>query len=161
MSKKIHRQGASQLQLTSMMDMFTIVLVFLLNTMSAEGNLMSSNSNLILPMSAQAKSPTEVSLTVVGEPTMILADNEVIVETAKVRSQDSLIVAPLLEILSKKREEERRAEMLGVIKESTGKVVVQFDKNTEYDVVTKVMATCGFAGYNNIKFAVTRKGEDI
>ncbi len=144
-----------------MMDMFTIVLVFLLNTMSAEGNLMTTNSNLVLPMSAQAKSPTEVSLTIVGEPQTILADNEVITETALVRAQDSLIVAPLFEILKKKREEERKAEILGVIQESTGKVVVQFDKNTEYDIVTKVMATCGFAGYNNIKFAVAKKGEEI
>ena len=61
---------------------------------------------------------------------------------------------------TKKREEEKKAEVLGIIKEATGKVVVQFDKNIPYDIVTKIMATCGYAGYNNIKFAVTKKGEE-
>jgi hypothetical protein len=44
-------------------------------------------------------------------------------------------------VLTKKREEERKAEVLGLIKEATGKVVVQFDKNTPYDIVTKEEAT--------------------
>jgi len=50
--------------------------------------------------------------------------------------------------------------MMGVIKDAAGKVVVQFDKNLPYDIVTKVMATCGYAGYSNIKFAVMRNNED-
>ena len=36
----------------------------------------------------------------------------------------------------------------------------QLDKNTPYDIVTKIMATCGYAGYTNIKFAVTKRGEE-
>ena len=81
-------------------------------------------------------------------------------DTDKVRKQDSLLVKPILDVLVKKREEERKAEVLGLIKEATGKVVVQFDKNTPYDIVTKLMATCGYAGYNNIKFAVTKMSEE-
>ncbi len=160
MARNIKKQTIGSLNITAMMDMFTIVLVFLLFSMAAEGNLMTSNSNLILPMSARSQSPTEVSLTIVGEPGVVLADNQVISDTDVIRKQDSLIVKPLHDLLVKKREEERKAEALGIIKEATGKVVVQFDKNTEYDIVTKVMATCGNAGYNNIKFAVLRKGEE-
>jgi biopolymer transport protein ExbD len=83
-----------------------------------------------------------------------------VAKTADVRKQDSLLVPNVLALLTKKREEEKKAEMLGVIKEATGKVVVQFDKNMPYDIVTKIMATCGYAGYNNIKFAVSKKGEE-
>jgi biopolymer transport protein ExbD len=160
MARKIKRQGEAGLIITSLIDIFVIVLVFLLRTVSAEGSLMTSADNLVLPMSQRSKSPTEVSLTIIGDQKHITVDDKVLTETELVRKQDSLIVKPVLDVLSKKRDEERKAELLGIIKEATGKVVVQFDKNTPYDIVTKIMATCGYAGYNNIKFAVTKKSED-
>ena len=158
--RKIKRQDEAGLIITSLIDVFVIVLVFLMRTISAEGNLMTSADNLVLPMSQRSKSPTEVSLTIIGDQKSITVDDAVLANTEAVRKQDSLIVAPVLVVLTQKREEERKAELLGIIKEATGKVVVQFDKNTPYDIVTKVMATCGYAGYNNIKFAVTKKNEE-
>jgi len=160
MGRKIKRQGEAGLIITSLIDVFVIVLVFLIRSISAEGNLMTSADNLVLPMSARAKSPTEVSLTIVGDQKNISVDDHVLVATPDVLKQDSLVVKPVYDVLVKKREEEKKAEILGIIKESTGKVVVQFDKNTPYDIVTKVMATAGYAGYNNIKFAVTRRNEE-
>ncbi len=160
MRRKVKRQEEAGLIITSLIDIFVIVLVFLLRTISAEGNLLTSADNLVLPMSATAKSPTEVSLILVGDNHQIAVDGNPLISTEKVLKQDSLIVAPVLEVLTKKRDEEKKAEMLGIIKESTGKIVVELDKNMPYDIVTKLMATCGYAGYNNIKFAVTRKNEE-
>ena len=158
--RKVKKQKEAHLIIVSLIDVFVIVLVFLMRSISAEGNLMTSAQNLVLPMSARAKSPTEISLTIIGDQKSISVDDEVLIETDKVQAQDSLLVKTILDILTKKREEERKAEIIGVIKEATGKVVVQFDKNTPYNIVTKIMATCGYAGYNNIKFAVTKKGEE-
>ncbi len=158
--RKIKRQPEAALIITSLVDVFVIVLVFLLRSVSSEGNLMTSADNLVLPMSQRSKSPTEVSLTIIGDQKHITVDDQVLMDTELVRKQDSLLVKPVLDVLSKKRDEERKAEVLGLIKEATGKVVVQFDKNTPYDIVTKIMATCGYAGYNNIKFAVTKKNEE-
>lgn len=160
MARKIKRQEDAGLIITSLIDVFVIVLTFLMRTISAEGNLMTSADNLVLPMSQRSKSPTEVSLTIIGDQKHITIDDHVLMDTEIIRKQDSLLVKPILDLLTKKREEEKKAEMLGVIKEATGKVVVQFDKNTPYDIVTKIMATCGYAGYNNIKFAVTKKNEE-
>lgn len=158
--RKIKRQEEGGLIITSLIDVFVIVLVFLMQTVSTEGNLMTSAENLVLPMSQRSKTPTEVSLTIIGDENNITVDDKVLAQTSAVRAQDSLLVKPILDVLTLKREEERKAELLGIIKEATGKVVVQFDKNTPYDIVTKVMATCGYAGYNNIKFAVTKKNEE-
>ena len=47
-----------ELNITSMMDMFTIVLVFLLKNFATEGNLMTSADNLILPKSANSPGET-------------------------------------------------------------------------------------------------------
>ena len=156
----IKKQEEAGLIITSLIDVFVIVLVFLLRTISAEGNLLTSADNLVLPMSAHAKSPSEVSMVILGTETNITVDGVPVAETPMVRKQDSLLIASVAKVLAKKHDEEKRAEMLGVIKDASGKVVVQFDKNLPYDVVTKVMATCGYAGYSNIKFAVLRKNEE-
>jgi biopolymer transport protein ExbD len=158
--RRVKVQKEAHLIITSLVDVFVIVLVFLMRSISSEGNLMTSADNLVLPMSARSKSPTEVSLTIIGDPDNINVDDHAVAKTADVRKQDSLLVPGILQLLEKKRGEEKKAEMLGVIKEATGKVVVQLDKNMPYDVVTKLMATCGYAGYNNIKFAVSKKGEE-
>lgn len=158
--RKVKRQEEAGLIITSLIDVFVIVLVFLMRSVSSEGNLMTSADNLVLPMSQRSKTPTEISLTIIGDQKHITVDDVVLADTDAIRKQDTLLVKPILDVLTKKRDEERKAEVLGLIKESTGKVVVQFDKNTPYDIVTKVMATCGYAGYNNIKFAVTRPNEE-
>lgn len=157
--RRVKKQEEAGLIITSLIDIFVIVLVFLLQTVSAEGNLLTSADNLVLPMSARAKSPTEVNLTITGA-TSIAIDGHDVISIDEVRKQDSLLVGPIVAVLSKKHEAEKKAEMMGAIKDASGKVVVQFDKNTPYDVVTKVMASCGFAGYSNIKFAVLRKNEE-
>ena len=156
----VKKQEEAGLIITSLIDIFVIVLVFLLRTVSSEGNLLNTADNLILPMSAHAKSPSEVSMVITGTENAIAVDGNVVAETPKVRKQDSLLIASMVQLLTKKHDEEKKAEMLGVIKEASGKIVVQFDKNMPYDVVTKVMATCGYVGYNNIKFAVLRKNEE-
>lgn len=158
--RKVKKQEEAGLIITSLIDVFVIVLVFLMRSVDSEGNLMTSAENLVLPMSQRSKTPTEISLTIIGDQKNITVDDVMLIETDKVRKQDSLLVKPVLDVLVKKREEERKAEVLGLIKEATGKVVVQFDKNIPYDIVTKVMATCGYAGYNNIKFAVTKPAEE-
>jgi len=160
MGRGVKRQKEAHLVIISLIDVFIIVLTFLMRTFDAEGSLLTSADNLVLPMSIRAKSPTEISMVIIGDIDNINVDGAQVITTAKARSQDSLIVQPVLELLTKKREEEKKAEMLGIIKEATGKVVVQLDKNIPYDIVTKIMATCGYAGYNNIKFAVSRRNDE-
>jgi biopolymer transport protein ExbD len=143
-----------------MMDMFTIVLVFLLKNFATEGNLMTSADNLILPKSAKSQTPKEVSLTIVVDPEWVLVDDQQVMKTKDARTQDSLNLQPVFEILSEKRAEEKESSMMGLVDDSVGKIVLQFDKNMDYDVVTKTVATCGYAEYRNVKFAVTKRSEE-
>ena len=68
--------------LTSMMDMMTIILVFMIKNMDAEGQLLTQAENLILPISTSKVQPKEVSLTVVVDNGFVVVDNEKIVPTA-------------------------------------------------------------------------------
>jgi biopolymer transport protein ExbD len=150
--------GDTGLNITSMMDMFTIVLVFLIKQMDTEGNLMTQADNLKLPYSTSKKSQDEVALTVVVDRSHVLVDNQQVVESEVVHSQDSLLVGAMVPVLEEKLEEERAAALAkGEEPDEAGNVIVQLDKNLEYDVMYKVMATCGWAGYSNIAFAVLQK----
>jgi biopolymer transport protein ExbD len=160
MARKARSYGKKDegLQITSMMDMFTIVLVFLIKQMDTEGNLMTQADNLRLPFSTSKKISQEVALTVVVDVNHILVDGQQVSETEQVAEQDSLMVAPMLTVLEQKRGEEKAAAMArGEDPDESGSVIVQLDKNLEYDIMYKVMATCGYAGYNNIAFAIVQK----
>ena len=153
-------QDKGDLNITSMMDMFTIVLVFLLKNFATEGNLLTSADNLILPISLKSQNPTEVSMNIVVDKDWVLVDDQQIMKTQDVKQQDSLNLEPVLNILKEKRTEEEESAMAGIIDASIGKIVLQFDKNLIYDIVTKMVATCGYAGYTNVKFAVTKQGDE-
>jgi len=160
MPKKARSYGDdnANLNITSLMDVLTIVLVFLLKNFESEGNLLTMADNLKLPNSASKVTPKEVMLTVVVDNEQILVDNTPVSKTADVLAQDSLRVGPMSDLLQEKRKEEKEAAMRrGEDADETGKVIVQIDKNIPYDVMYKVMATCGASGYGNIAFAVMQR----
>lgn len=144
--------------LTSMMDMMTIILVFMIKNLDAEGQLLTQAENLILPISTSKIQPKTVSLTVVVDANYVIADNEQVVPTADVLAQEDLLVAKLDEILKDRRAiEQEHALKMGLPADEAGNIIVQIDKNIPYDAMYKVMATCGFSGYTNIAFAVMEK----
>jgi biopolymer transport protein ExbD len=162
--------------ITSMMDMMTIILVFMIKNMEAEGQLLTQAENLILPVSTSKLQPTEVSLTVVIDKEYVVVDNEKVVPTSDVLAQEDLCVQPVLTTLYGKRKAEVDQHLRqGQPADEAGSVVVQIDKNIPYDAMYKVMATCGIAGvpscnssegetgyekmsgYTNVSFAVLEK----
>ena len=137
--------------LTSMMDMMTIILVFMIKNLDAEGQLLTQAENLILPVSTSKVQPKEVALTVV-------VDNAKIVPTEDVLKQEDLLVTKVDSVLKERRAtEQEHALKMGLPADEAGNIIVQIDKNIPYDAMYKVMATCGFSGYTHIAFAVMQK----
>lgn len=155
--KKVQKGG---LNITSMMDMFTIVLVFLLKNFEAEGNLLTQADNLKLPTSVSKKTVKEISLTVVVDNEQILVDSKPVLSTADVLASETVLINPIKDEFDKLRETELKAALLAgkdTDEDEGGKVIIQIDKNIPYDVMYKVMATAGASGYSNISFAVIQK----
>ena len=120
--------------LTSMMDMMTIILVFMIKNLDAEGQLLTQAENLILPVSTS------------------------IVPTEDVLKQEDLLVTKVDSVLKERRAtEQEHALKMGLPADEAGNIIVQIDKNIPYDAMYKVMATCGFSGYTHIAFAVMQK----
>ena len=155
--KKKHdtRSGKAQLQLTSMMDMFTIILVFLLKTYSTHGQLINPSQDLTLPKSVIQASP-ETGLDVTVSTDWIMVNDKPIIQTQALGSVDGYLIEPVhQELLRYAREAQKMEELYGA--RFSGKVTIQGDKDIPYQMLIKVMYTCGQSSYPNMRLVVYKK----
>jgi biopolymer transport protein ExbD len=150
------------LNITSMMDMFTIILLFLLKSFSADGSMLTNADNLILPYSISNKRPAELPIQVAVTEDAILVDNDYVMTTKELadKKYDDFVtefsdgaLTPLDRILEQKMQELERLLALEMI-QSKDEVIVQVDKNMSLNVMNKIMNICGRQGFSDMKFAV-------
>jgi biopolymer transport protein ExbD len=157
----VKKQEKASLNITSMMDFLTIILLFLIMNYSADGSMLTNADDLVLPNSESKKKPSDVNLQLAVTNEMILVDNQAIVPTDDARNIPQEEPDPIIQ----KLEEKLKACMLleeelvksGSLNAVQGKIIVQIDKNIDFDVLFKVMNTCGKTGYNNMNFAVMER----
>ena len=160
--KKAEKSETS-LQTTSMMDMFTIILVFLLKSFSAEGSILTNADNLVLPNSESHKKAREVNLQLAVTNDMVLVDNIPLITTDVVRripnDSEDPVIPQVEEKLKTCYAMEEELVKMGALSGVERKIVIQVDKNIDFDILYKVMHTCGKAGYTNMNFAVMEREE--
>jgi len=153
--KKHRRPSATTPQLTSMMDMMVIMLLFLLKAYSVSGALIKPAQGVDLPNSTVMNEPQKVlSLIVTREG--VYEDQSSIpgrkIEDLAPLQDDNLIELPqLLAFLNQAQERNRQ---LGRDEKST--LTVQGDKTIPYRWVLKIINTCSNAGFDKIDFVVMK-----
>lgn len=165
MAKRGHfkkKNKKSSINITSMMDMFTIILLFLLKSFSADGSMLTNADNLILPNSISNKRPQELPLQVAVTEQAILVDNDYVMTTKELadKKYEDFVqefgdgeLTPLDRILEQKMQELDKLVALEMI-QTKDEVVVQVDKNMSLNVINKIMHICGRQGFSDMKFAV-------
>lgn len=144
-----------RLQLTSMMDMFTIILVFLLKTYSTHGQLVSPSQDLTLPTSTIQQEP-ELGLDVTVSHDWILVNNQAVAKVSTILQQEEYIIPALKTVLDRYGSEaEKMEEMYGA--KFSGKVTIQGNKDIPYKLLIRVMYTCGQSSYPNMRLVVYRE----
>ncbi len=143
------------LNLVSLMDIFTILLLFLLVQSSAE-EVLPATESLKLPLStAQAHAKAAVTVFVTGE--QIVVEGMKAADVAEVlRSADPGIPGLEKELVyqAKKTLEIAKANPSVVFQ---GKVTIMGDREIPFALLKKVMVACSRAGYPNIALAVLQK----
>ena len=151
--------GTVRLNITSMIDMFTLMVVFLLQNYSAQGQLVTPATNLLLPTSSVEKNAGQALNVMVSQST-IMVENKIVIDAAGFQSlvaQKDFMIQPLFEVLKKYSDEAKKsAEMFKT--EFSGKISIQGDVAIPYNVLTRIMYTCGQAGYPVMNLVVYRKG---
>jgi biopolymer transport protein ExbD len=162
--QSIRRRGRNRgnatvkLNITSMIDMFTLMVVFLIQNYSAQGQLVTPAAGLRLPKSTVEKTAKEGLSVKVSQNSVMVEDATVLDPAAytALLSQKDFLIAPLQAVLSKySAEAKKSAEMFKT--EFSGKISIQGDIEIPYNVLTRIMYTCGQAGYPNMNLVVYRK----
>jgi biopolymer transport protein ExbD len=147
--------------ITSLIDFFSIVVIYLMKSYSSEGSILTNADNLVLPNSVATTKPKEIYLQIAATNDMILVDNVPVVPTDDVRriplDNPDPIITKLEEKLNAAYAQEQQMVKLGALNKIQGNVIIQMDKNLEFDVLFKIMNTCGKVGYNNMNFAVMER----
>lgn len=148
-----------RLNITSMVDMFTLMVVFLLKNFSAQGQLVTPAKDLKLPVSSIEKSAAE-ALSVKVSKHNIMVENEVVVDGAdfeKILTQEDFKIDPLFAALKKHSEEGRKSSKV-FHTEYSGKISIQGDCEIPYRILTRIMYTCGQAGFPVMNLIVYKRG---
>jgi biopolymer transport protein ExbD len=155
-----NQDGTFTLQITSMIDMFTIILVFLLKSYASSSVDITANPNVVLPSSTASQSPVEALKLVVSKTGIYVDDKEVAkiengqIDKSYLDSKDEKFVRPLYDALKVQADKSKAIAKQNSDVNFEGKVIFQADQGLDYKLLRKVMYTSSFAGYTDFKFAV-------
>ena len=153
------RSGNADLQLTSMVDMFTLLVIFLLSNFNASGDVLFMSKDIQLPTASHG---TEIE----RAPVVAITDNFIGLEGQKVVDVDQIAHDEILNIQALEdqlRDLKKREEFVHQNDKDhqfAGKVNIQADKRTHFKIIKRVMYSCAMAGFGNINFAILAGKQD-
>jgi len=147
------RGGSSvDLNLVSLIDVFTILIFFLLAQVGP-AELLASPKAVQLPQSTTDKAPRD-ALVLVVSPQDLLVDGRRIAAVKDVAAQQGDIVAALAAELELQA---RRVAVRAENRKATHPITILADKEIPYHVLKKVMATCAAANFGDVSFGLRHK----
>lgn len=157
-ARRMQRQHAKKsnqnanLNMVSLMDIFTILVFFLLVS-AANSDILPTPKQIKLPVSTAEKLPTENLVIMVGDNDILLQGKK-ISDTQSVINNKNLMVMSLFNAL-KKQAEKKLANSPDKAKQALG-ITIMGDKEIPYILLKKIMLTCSSAQFSNISLAVSR-----
>ncbi len=150
-----HKRGVS-LNLVSLMDIFTILVFFLLVN-SSEVEVLPNAKDVALPESiAETKARETVVVLVTNE--QLLVQGEVVAQIADVIASNQLVIPGLKAALE--NQSSRVLRSAEDASDETREVTIMGDKEIPYSLLKRVMATCTAANYGQLSLAVMQKTSD-
>ena len=147
-------KGRATLHLVSLMDIFTILVFFLLVN-SGDVQVLPNAKALQLPESAAEQKPKETLVVMVNHDEILVQGRRVVDLLKPLPEAD--IIQPLKEELLRHAAHSKTSS-LGAFK---GDITIMGDKGIPYSLLKRVMATCADSEYPHVSLAVLqRSGED-
>jgi biopolymer transport protein ExbD len=148
------RSTNADLNVVPMVDMMTMLVIFLLQQFSATGEVLYMAKDIKLP-DARHGQQIEVAPVIAISGTQVVVSGQKVAEVADVVRDPSQIISPVVEKL---RDEKKRYDFIHQNdrdreKNWKGEVNVQADVRVPFSVVRRVMASAAEAGYGNVNFA--------
>ena len=154
---KRNRRAIPQLNLTSLMDVFTILVFFLLVN-SATTEVLTQPKQISLPDSDVESKPRETVVIFIGTEEVVV-QGVTVARVADIAASEGEYVAPVSQRLA-----ELAGGLIGLSTRAVAEsqeVTVLADKKVPFNVIKKVMATCTEEGYTKVSLAVTEKAAQV
>lgn len=151
-----NRPKITKMNLTSLMDVFTILVFFLLVN-SATTEVLESPKQIKLPDSAIETRPRE-SVVIFVSPNEVLVQGEPVALVEDILTMEGQRIESIGDRLNKLTE-----SIIGIntkIIAESQEVTILADKTVPFAVVKKVMSTCTSEGYTHISLAVIQKAPE-
>jgi biopolymer transport protein ExbD len=158
MNKQTGRHPVVQLSLISLMDIFTILLLFLLVHVAGEEVVLPSSEELKLPASTAQKLPRP-TITVMVTEKEIYVEGKRVMGVKEAMQWEGPILPPVKQELIHLAERTRKIAKQNPTVAFTGNITVMGDRKTPFQLLKKVMTTCAQAEFSHIALAVIQKDE--
>jgi biopolymer transport protein ExbD len=143
-------------QLTSLVDVMTILLIYLLKSFSSEGEIVTVSKDLMLPESSAEKKP-KLTVVLTVNNNYILVENLHVANVDDVLATDDLLIPGLYNWLESRRQTTQTISQHSDKVKFEGEITIQGDKRIRFRLLKKIMYTCGQQGFNNFSLAVLKK----
>ncbi|HEX9779037.1 MAG TPA: biopolymer transporter ExbD [Geopsychrobacteraceae bacterium] len=148
-----NRKKVTGLNLTSLMDVFTILVFFLLAN-SGSNEVLTPPRQIKLPDSVVESRPRETVVIMVN-PETVLVQGETVIGTPQLLAAGSGPVAEISEKLARMEQ-----NIIGINTRTIAdsrEITILADRTIPFNVLKKVMSTCTLSGYGKISLAVIQK----
>lgn len=151
--ERARRNKAAGLNLTSLMDVFTILVFFLLVNQSAT-EVVEPPNEIVLPDSVVEAKPRQTVVIMVSDQS-VLVQGEPVASVADILTMEEENIEPVKERLTQIKE-----SVIGLNTQAVAdskEVTILANKTIPFKVLKKLMTTCTSAGYTRISLAVNQK----
>ena len=156
MQRQHARHKDSGLNLISLMDIFTILVFFLLVN-SSDGEVLPTHKAVNLPESIAEEKAKETVVIIIGDEDIIVQGTPV-AKVSAVMARSGNDIPELRQALLSQNDRVLRREAQDDI--AGREVTIMGDKDIPYRLLKKVMATCTESEYGQISLAVLQKSSD-
>lgn len=152
-----NRLKITKMNLTSLMDVFTILVFFLLvNSGSVE--ILESPKDMTLPEARVDTKPRETVVIFVS-PEDVLVQGKIVARVDDILEGQSSTVDPITLRLAELRENIVGPSTLAVA--GSQEITILADKSVPFIVIRKIMSACTGEGYENVSLAVIQKESQV
>jgi biopolymer transport protein ExbD len=147
-----NRKIVAKLNMISLMDIFTILVFFLL--VNSSSNEQFANPDTITLPESTAEKPPQTSLSLFVDANNIYVQDRLVTDISSVLNSNDVIIPAL------KNELDYRYQRLSTSSQATQKtraITIMGDKKIPYGLLKKIMTTCSSSHYSDISLAVYRK----
>lgn len=160
-SKKVTGHGGkamnSEIPLIPFIDFLVVLVVFLLISFSASGELLAQKPNLTMPKAANVVQ-LEIAPVIAVDSIVVTLDGRRMADTATLAADPK--VERIEQLIQDLETLKRNWSILHPQEPFPGQVVMQADVATDFRVIKKLMFSAAQAGYANVSFAVNRLAKE-